>query len=103
MNTAEWILVCILSGTLFIFLICGIVFLIKLIGLTNEAKKFTITANEIARKADSIAKNVDGVAENVRNITYTGTIAGLMNMIRESYRAKKAKREEENREGENQQ
>ena len=39
MNTAEWILVAILSLTLFIFLILGIVLVIKLLGVSGEMKK----------------------------------------------------------------
>ena len=39
MDVAEWIIVVILSVTLFIFLIVGIILIIKLIGLTKEAKK----------------------------------------------------------------
>lgn len=78
MNTAEWIIVCILAGTLFVFLICGIIFLIKLMGLIKEAKKVTITAQSIAEKADD-------VAGNVKKITYMGSLSSLANLIKKRY------------------
>lgn len=58
MNVAEWILVIILAVTLFIFLVAGIVLLIKLIHLANEAKKIVVTGQGIAAKADDIVDNV---------------------------------------------
>ena len=58
MNTAEWILVAILSGTLFIFLVIGIVLLIKLIKISNQAKKIMETGQQIAEKADDVVANV---------------------------------------------
>lgn len=61
MNTAEWILVVILSVTLFIFLVAGIVLAVKLIGLSEEAKKVIQTGQNIATKADDIVDNVKGM------------------------------------------
>lgn len=58
MNTAEWIIVGILSGTLLIFLIVGIVLFVKLIKLANETKKIVTTGQQIAEKADDVAQNV---------------------------------------------
>ena len=58
MNTAEWILVAILSLTLLGFLIVGIVLFAKLIGLTKEAKKVITTSQSIAEKADDVVDNV---------------------------------------------
>ncbi|MDO4759582.1 MAG: hypothetical protein Q4A30_02255 [Candidatus Saccharibacteria bacterium] len=58
MNTAEWILVAILSITLLIFLIVGIILMIKLIGVSNEAKKILLTGQTIAEKTDNIVENV---------------------------------------------
>lgn len=58
MNTAEWILVVILSLTLLAFLIIGIVLFVKLIGLTKEAKKVITTGQSIAEKADDVVDNV---------------------------------------------
>ena len=61
MNVAEWILVVILSVTLFIFLIAGIVLAIKLIKLAEEAQKIVTTGQQIATKADDIVDNVKGM------------------------------------------
>lgn len=96
MNTAEWILVCILSVTLFVFLIVGIIFLIKLIGLIKEAKKVAVTAQSIAQKADDVAGNVksitdkaDDVATNVKRMTYMGSLSSLANLIKSRYNMSK--------------
>ncbi|MBQ3306275.1 hypothetical protein IJH02_02490 [Candidatus Saccharibacteria bacterium] len=89
MNVAEWILVCILSVTLFVFLIVGIIFLIKLMGLIKEAKKVTITAQSIADKANSIAGKADDVATNVKQITYAGSLSSLANLIKNRYNMSK--------------
>lgn len=61
MNVAEWILVVMLSVALLIFLIAGIVLIIKLIDLSNEAKKIVQTGQAIATKADDIVDNVKGM------------------------------------------
>ena len=58
LNTAEWIIVGILSFTLFVFLILGIILLIKLIKLTKQAKKVVETSQAVADKADDIAENI---------------------------------------------
>ena len=65
MNIAEWILVAILSLTLFIFLVTGICFLAKLIKLTGKI-------GEAVEKGEAIADNVNGIAENVRGMTSIG-------------------------------
>lgn len=61
MNIAEWILVIMLAVALFIFLVAGIVLIIKLIKLANEAKKIVMTGQGIAEKADDIVDNVKGM------------------------------------------
>ena len=58
LNVAEWIIVGILSFTLFVFLVLGIVLLIKLIKLTKQAKMVIETSQSIADKADDIAGNI---------------------------------------------
>lgn len=87
METPAWILVFILSITLFLFLLIGIILLIKLIGVTKEAKKIMLQGQNIAEKADDIA-------DNVRDMT---TVGGLVkyfteNYIEKSERKKKAKK-----------
>ena len=61
MNVAEWILVVMLSVALLIFLIAGVVLIIKLIRLAEEAKKIVETGQQIATKADDIVDNVKGM------------------------------------------
>ena len=75
MNTAEWILVAILSLTLFVFLVCGIVLVIKLIGLSKEMK-------EVIVEGQDIAKNANGVVSNVKGMT---AIGGTMEMFVDKY------------------
>ena len=89
METPAWILVFILSGTLFLFLIIGIILLVKLIGVAKEAKKIIVQGQNIAEKADDIA-------DNVRDMT---TIGGLVKHFTENYitkdKKKKAKSKKE--------
>lgn len=75
MNVAEWILVVILSITLLIFLIVGIVLVVKLIGLTKEAQK-------VVAKGQDIADNANGVVSNVKGMT---SIGGTVGMFVENY------------------
>ncbi len=92
MNTAEWILVAILSVTLFIFLIVGIILVIKLISLSKEVKKVVVEGQDIA-------KNTNGIVSNVKGMT---AIGGTMEMFVDKYinpklkeKMKDAKKEEE--------
>ena len=81
MNTAEWILVAILSITLLIFLIIGIVLLVVLIKLTKEAQKVVI-------KSQSIADNANGIVSNVKGMTSLG---GTVEMFVDKYVTPKLK------------
>lgn len=75
MNVAEWILVAILSITLFVFLIIGIILMIKLFGVVDEAKRVVI-------KSQDIAENANGVVTNVRGLTSVG---GTIEMLMDKY------------------
>ncbi len=75
MNVAEWILVAILSLTLFIFLIVGIVLIVKLIGLSKEIKTVVIEGQDIA-------KNTSGIVSNVKGMT---SIGGTIEMFVDKY------------------
>ncbi|MBQ3296909.1 hypothetical protein IJH01_02150 [Candidatus Saccharibacteria bacterium] len=75
MNVAEWIIVAILSMTLLVFLIVGIVLFVKLIGLTKEAEKVVIESQDIA-------KNTNGIVSNVRGMT---SIGGTVEMFMDKY------------------
>ena len=82
METPAWILVFILSGMLFLFLLLFIILLIKLIGVTKEAKKIMIQGQGIAEKADDIAGNV-------RDMT---TVGGLVRYFVDNYTGEGAKK-----------
>lgn len=75
MNVAEWIIVVILSVTLFIFLVVGIILMIKLFGLVDETK-------QVAKKGQDIAENANGVVSNVRGLTSVG---GTVEMFVKKY------------------
>ncbi|MBO4276112.1 hypothetical protein J5868_00145 [Candidatus Saccharibacteria bacterium] len=75
MNIAEWILVAILSVTLFIFLVVAIILMVKLFGLVDEAKK-------VAIKGQDIAESANGVVSNVRGLTSVG---GTVEMFVDKY------------------
>lgn len=68
MNTAEWILVAILSMTLLVFLVVGIIFLVKFIHLLSEIEIMVQTGQSIAEKADD-------VADNIKDMTSVGPLA----------------------------
>lgn len=75
MNTAEWILVAILSVTLFVFLVVGIALMIRAFSLIDEAKK-------VAMKSQDIAENANGVVSNVKGMT---SIGGTVEMLVDKY------------------
>lgn len=88
MNVAEWIIVGILSFTLFVFLIIGIRLMVKLTRLVNEAQEFVEKGKEVADKAS-------GVASNLYQMTLVGSITGLAKRIFKSYNKDKKKTEED--------
>ena len=61
MDVAEWIIVAILSMTLLVFLILGIVLLVKLIDLSKEVKQVVVEGQDIAKNANGIVSNVKGM------------------------------------------
>ena len=75
MNVAEWILVAILSITLFVFLVVGIVLMTRMFGLIDETKR-------VVRKSQDIAENANGVVTNVRGLTSVG---GTVEMFVKKY------------------
>ena len=75
MNVAEWILVAILSITLLVFLVVGIVLIVRLIGLAKEAQK-------VVEKSQDIAENANGIVNNVRGMT---SIGGTVEMFVDKY------------------
>lgn len=81
METALWILVVILSVTLFAFLLAGIILIVNLIGLSKEAK-------EVIIEGQDIAKNTNGIVSNVKGMT---SIGGAMEMFVNDYVTPKIK------------
>lgn len=75
MNTAEWILVAVLSITLMIFLIVGIVLLVRLISISKEVEKVIVEGQDIA-------KNANGIVSNVKGMT---SIGGTVEMFVDKY------------------
>lgn len=75
MNVAEWIIVAILSITLLVFLILGIVLIVKLINLTKEAR-------EVVLESQDIAKNTNGIVNNLKGMT---SIGGTVEMFVDKY------------------
>lgn len=70
MNLAEWILVAFLSVALLIFIIVGIIALVKWNHLVDEAKKIVIKGQDIAETTNDIAENVKGMT-SLGNIVKT--------------------------------
>lgn len=85
MNVAEWILVAILSMTLLVFLVMGIVLVVKLIGLSDEIK-------EVIVEGQDIAKNANGIVSNVKGMT---SIGGSIEMFVDKYINPKLKEKKE--------
>ena len=75
MNVAEWILVAILGITLFIFLVIGIVLMLKLLELSDELKR-------VAIKGQYVADNANDVVTNVKGMT---SIGGTVEMLVDKY------------------
>lgn len=75
MDVAEWIIVAILSMTLLVFLVVGIVLICKLMGLTEEIKKVVVEGQDIAR-------NTNGIVSNVKGMT---SIGGTVEMFVDKY------------------
>ena len=89
MNVAEWIIVAILSLTLFAFLVVGIILLVKLIGLSKEVEKVVIEGQDIA-------KNTNGIVSNVKGMT---SIGGTVEMFVDKYVTPKLKEKIKEKEG----
>ena len=94
MNVAEWIIVGILAGTLFIFLIIGIIFLIKSIKLVNKLNRLAQSGVDLADKANDVADKFKGIGASV--------VSGLANTFISKYnkgnsKSKKGGKEDDER------
>ena len=75
MNVAEWILVSILSITLFVFLVVGIVLMLKLLEVSDEVKRVAVKGQYIADSANDVVTNVKGMT----------SIGGTVEMLVDKY------------------
>ncbi|MBR0488293.1 hypothetical protein IJJ39_01290 [Candidatus Saccharibacteria bacterium] len=75
MNVAEWILVAILSVTLFIFLVVGIVLMIKLFEVSDEVKRMAMKGQNVVDSANDVVTNVKGMT----------SIGGSVEMLVDKY------------------
>ncbi|MBQ9018620.1 hypothetical protein IJ117_02610 [Candidatus Saccharibacteria bacterium] len=75
MNVAEWILVAILSVTLLVFLIVGIILMVKLLEVSDEVKRVAIKGQYIADSANDVVTNVKGMT----------SIGGTVEMLVDKY------------------
>ena len=73
MDTAEWIIVAILSLTLFVFLILGILLLTKLLDLSRDAKHLMKQLNRIVAKGNTI---MDDAKDTVAGVKSTAASTG---------------------------
>lgn len=83
MDVAEWILVAMLSITLFVFLVVAIILVVKLLGIADEAKKVIV-------KSQDIAENANGIVSNVKGMT---SIGGVVQTFVDNYIEPKLKKE----------
>ena len=83
MNTAEWILVAILSMTLLVFLVVGIIFLVKFIHLLSEIEIMVQTGQSIAEKADNL-KDMTSVGPLAKSLVKDILTKKLMSFINPS-------------------
>ncbi|MDO4526908.1 MAG: hypothetical protein Q4B87_02335 [Candidatus Saccharibacteria bacterium] len=61
MNVAEWIIVAILAITLLAFLVIGIILMLRMLSLTDEAQKVIIKSQDLADNANNVITNVRGM------------------------------------------
>ena len=73
MDTAEWIIVAILSLTLFVFLILGIMLLTKLLDLSRDAKHLMKQLNRIANKGNTIMDDAKDTVKGVKSAATSTT------------------------------
>ncbi|MBQ3261366.1 hypothetical protein IJH29_01780 [Candidatus Saccharibacteria bacterium] len=67
MDTAEWIIVSILSLTLFVFLILGIYVLTKVLDLTHDIKHVVRQVDSITKQGKKIMGKAEGTVDSVKS------------------------------------
>jgi hypothetical protein len=84
MNTASEVLLIIVSSVLSLFLLAGIVALVKIIQVLNHIKRIT-------EKAESIADKAEAVSEFFEKTAGPAAIMKLVGNIMHSFKVKKEK------------
>ena len=84
MDVAEWIIVAILSMTLLVFLIVGIVLMVKLLSVADEARRVAIRSQDLADNANDVVSNVNGLT----------SVGGVVQTFVDKYIEQKAKAKE---------
>lgn len=79
MENAEQILVVILSGMLALFLLLGIVVLVKVVQILNHIKRLTEKAEQIADKAEAVSEFFQATAGPAAIAKLIGNVVGAMN------------------------
>lgn len=94
MELPAWILILTLSGVLLLFLIIGIIVLVRLLQLINEGKQLVGKSSEIVDKTDQVVDNIKQIA-TVSGIVKLAFDAFSTATSRNSKRANKASSERE--------
>ena len=71
LETSAWIIATILSVMLLVFLIIGVIVLIKLLQLLKETRKIVDVSQGIVEKAD-------GIVDNVKQASAVGSVVKIM-------------------------
>jgi hypothetical protein len=87
MTTAAYILLIIVSSTLAIFLILGILALVKINQILGDVRK-------IAQKAEKMADKAEAVGEFFKKTAGPAAVAKLVSNIVESFKGDRHKRKE---------
>ena len=73
MDIAEWIIVSILSLTLFVFLILGIYVLTKVLDLSYDVKRVVKQVEAITKQGKKIVDKAEGTVDSVKSDVTTTT------------------------------
>lgn len=77
MELSAWILILTLSGVLLLFLIMGIIVLVRLLQLIGEGKQIVGKSSEIVDKTDQVVDNIKQIA----------TVSGIVKLAFDAFSA----------------
>ena len=87
MNTAEWIIAGILSFTLLIFLIIGIVVLFKVLDLTRDAKHLLRELNRLTKKGHHVVDKASDAVDIAKD-DLTATTGSIKTAVKSAIKQK---------------